>query len=314
MTTAPAQDDLAVPRRPVFPRALWALIAVAAVLYFVGNSRTALFDRDEPRFAEAAREMLRTRDFVVPHFNGEVRYDKPVLAYYFFAAGMAVFGPNEFGARCASAVFGVISVLVLYSLALRILGDERRALLAAAILAAAPVMVAESKLCTVDALLLLLLLLSFTGLWRIFEGPCPNQWKALFWASLALGVLAKGPVALAAVFGAVFFLVAISRDRSFLGRMAWPWGVPLFILILAPWVLAVQERTGGEFLRVALGRHVIQRASEPLEGHWGFPGFYLVTIFATFFPWAIPIRPGAGAARSAATPSARSTRLISFMV
>jgi 4-amino-4-deoxy-L-arabinose transferase-like glycosyltransferase len=261
-------------------------------MYLVGNDRTELFDRDEPRFAEAAREMLQTGDFVVPRFGGEVRYDKPILAYYFIAAGMAVFGVNEFGARFASAVFSALSIIVFFRLARNILRDDRKALLAAAILAGAPLMVAEARLCTVDALLLLLLVLSFTGLWRIYEGPCENRWKVLFWAALALAVLAKGPVALAAVFGAVFFLVAISRDRSFLGRMAWPWGVPLFVLILMPWVMAVQERTGGEFLRVALGRHVVGRTAQPMESHEGFPGYYLVTIFATFFPWAF-FAPGA---------------------
>jgi len=267
-------------------RSLWALAAVAFLLYIAGNSHTPLMDRDEPRFAQAAREMLRSGDFIVPHFNGEVRFDKPVLAYYFIAAGMGVFGPNEVGARVASALFGALSVFVVFFLARRVLASEAKALLAAAFLASAPVMVVESKQCTVDALLLLLVLLSFTGLWRIYEGPCENKWKALFWASLALGALTKGPVAVAVAFGCVFLLVAISRDRSFLGRMAWPWGIPLFILIVAPWVLAVQERTAGEFLRVALGKHVIQRASEPLESHRGFPGYYVLTFFVTMFPWA----------------------------
>jgi len=140
--------------------------------------------------------------------------------------------------------------------------------------------------------MLFLLLLSFHGLWKIYQGPCGNGWKFVFWAALALAVLTKGPVAPAAIFGAVFFLVAISRDRSFLGRMAWPWGVPLFILVLLPWVLAVQERTNGEFLQVALGRHVVGRAQAPMEGHGGPPGYYLGVVFVTFFPWAFFL-PGA---------------------
>ena len=288
MTQANCQTDAA----PRAQRALWALAALSFAFYLVGNSQSPLFDRDEPRFAQAAREMLSTRDFVVPRLNGEVRYDKPVLAYYFMAAAMAVFGPDEFGARFPSAVFGALSVVACFLLARRMLSDERKALIAAAILAGAPVMVAESKQCTVDALLLLLLLLSFTGLWRIYEGPCHNKWKVLFWASLSLAVLTKGPVALAAVFAAVFLMTAISRDRSFLGRMAWPWGIPLFILILTPWLLAVQEKTGGEFLRVALGKHVIARSERAFEGHEGFPGFYVATLFVTFFPWAF-FAPGA---------------------
>ena len=79
-------------------------------------------------------------------------------------------------------------------------------------------------------------------------------------------------------------MALVSRDRSFLRRMGWLWGVPLFLAVLAPWLLAVQSRTGGQFLRVALGRHVLARAAGSLEGHSGFPGFYLATLFLTFFP------------------------------
>jgi len=265
------------------------LVAASLGVYWTGNASTPLWDRDEPRFAEAAREMLHSGDFIVPRFNGAVRFDKPILGYYPMAAGMYLFGGNEFGARFFSGVFGALSIIVMFFLARRIMGHPRQALLAAAVLATSPVMMVESKLCTVDALLLFLLLLSFYGLWRIYEGPCGRGWAALFWAALALAVLTKGPVALAAVFVPAAIAAVAVRDRSFLRRMGWAWGVPLFLVILAPWLAAVQARTGGEFLRVALGRHVVERAQGALEGHKGFPGFYVVTLFGTFFPWAFLI-------------------------
>lgn len=274
-------------------RWLMGLVVVAAlVLYWGGNARTPLWDRDEGRFAEAAREMIETGDYVVPRFQGEVRYDKPILGYWFFVGGMKFFGVNEFGARFSSGLFGALSVLVLFLLARRMSGSGRVGLYSAAILATAPVMFVESKLCTVDAGLLFWLLVAFSGLWRIYEGECRWRPKALFWTGLALAVLTKGPVALAAVFVPVALIAVFSRDRSFLRRMGWAWGVVLFVMICVPWAWAVQAKTGGQFLNVALGKHVIERSLRTFEGHGGFPGFYVVTLFGTFFPWAFFV-PGA---------------------
>lgn len=264
---------------------LFLLLASALVVYWAGNARTPLWDRDEPRFAEAAREMLATGDFVVPRFNEQLRADKPILGYYPIVVGMKIFGVNEFGARAFSGILGLLTVLAMYFLARRILVRSDMALAAAAILAFSPVMVVESKLCTVDALLFLLLILTFTGLWRIYEGPCRWGWKALFWSTLSLAVLTKGPVALAAVFMPVVIIALLARDRSFLRRFGWLWGVPLFVAIALPWAIAVQKATSGEFLRIALGKHVVGRSVGVLEGHKGFPGFYIATLFATFFPW-----------------------------
>jgi len=268
------------------------LVAASLGLYWTGNARTPLWDRDEPRFAQAAREMLETGDFIVPRFQGRLRPDKPVLGYWFFAAGMKVFGDGEFGARAASGIFGALSIIVLYRLARSMTGSDRAALTSAAILATAPVMFVESKLCTVDAALLFWLLVCFRALWHMVEGTAGRLEKICFWAALALAGLTKGPVALAAVFTPVLIMTALGRDRSFLKRMGWAWGVPLTLAITAPWLIAVQAKTGGEFLRSALPKHVIGRSLSAMEGHSGFPGFYVATLFGTFFPWAFFV-PGA---------------------
>ncbi len=271
---------------------LAGLVVLALLLYWVGNDRTPLWDRDEPRFAEATRRMLETRDFVVPEFHGQLRPDKPVLGYWFMAAGMSLFGAGEFGVRFFSGIFAALSVVVLWRLARSMTGSDRLAFWAAAMLATAPVMFVQGKLCTVDAGLLFWLLLSFSGLWKIWQGPCGAGARVLFWAPLALAMITKGPVALAAVFMPVVILGIFAADRSFLKRMGWIWGVPLFLAICLPWAWSVQVRTGGEFLRLSLGRHVVERTRAPLEGHSGFPGFYVATLFGTFFPWAFFV-PGA---------------------
>ena len=65
---------------------LTLIACLGVAIYLLGNNATSLWDRDEPRFAEAAREMVATGDYVVPHFHGAVRYDKPPLIYWLMAA------------------------------------------------------------------------------------------------------------------------------------------------------------------------------------------------------------------------------------
>ena len=80
------------------PRLLLLFFAFLA-LYAAGDWALPLVDRDEPRFAEASREMLEPgRDFIVPYFNNQPRYDKPPLIYWLQDAAYKIFGENEFAA------------------------------------------------------------------------------------------------------------------------------------------------------------------------------------------------------------------------
>src|ERR1700720_5018171 len=77
----------------------------ATLLYSVGNWSLPLIDRDEPRFAEASREMRQSGNFVVPRLNGEYRFDKPPLIYWCQVLSYDILGENDFAARFPSAVF-----------------------------------------------------------------------------------------------------------------------------------------------------------------------------------------------------------------
>src|SRR5262249_42177228 len=129
---------------------LIALLALA--LNLAGNARTGLWDRDEPRYAGAVREMRARGDWVVPRFNDEPRYHKPILIYWLMGLSTRLAGDSPFGARLVSALAGTGSCLLVWMLGRLMLGS-RGALLASAMIAVAPIMVAESKLATTDATL-----------------------------------------------------------------------------------------------------------------------------------------------------------------
>ena len=90
------------------------LLAMAAVLFFVGLGSTGLTDRDEGRNAEAGREMYETGDYVSPTFNYEPRFAKPVFVYWLMSLSYHAFGVNEFAARFPSALFGLGLIFLQY--------------------------------------------------------------------------------------------------------------------------------------------------------------------------------------------------------
>lgn len=260
------------------------LFATSLLLNWVGNGSTPLWDRDEPRFATAAREMIERDDWIVPTFNGELRPDKPIMIYWLTGLAYRVLGEGTFAARFWSGVGGTAAVAATYFLARRMF-DTRVALLAGWILALSPMLIIESKLATVDALLLAETATAVALLWRLTRGPDLAAAIA-FWVTLGLAVLTKGPVAVGIVASTGAAYALLSREWAWLKNLRPLMGLVVFALVVAPWVIAVNRATGGDFLRLSLGHHVIKRSTTPLEGHSGFPGYYLLSLVALMAPWA----------------------------
>ena len=103
------------------------LLLSVGMLYLAGNARIALFDRDEPRYAQTSRQMLQSGDWVVPRLMEEVRGAKPIFIYWCQAASMRVFGDNAFAARLPSVV-GIMLTLALMLICLNRWIGARRAL------------------------------------------------------------------------------------------------------------------------------------------------------------------------------------------
>jgi 4-amino-4-deoxy-L-arabinose transferase-like glycosyltransferase len=269
-------------RRRLLEASLIGLLALT--LNLAGNGRISLWNRDEPRYAGCVREMRANGDLVHPTFNAQPRYDKPILIYWLMLGGVALGGDNPFGARLVSAIAGASTCLVVWALGRRMFGAQAGRL-SALILATAPIMVVESKLSTTDATLTFWLVSAQACLW-VLNTRRSKLAAAGFWMLLALATLTKGPI------GPVLIAVA--------GLVSWWWGGPVacwsrlhwkpgllgFLLLTAPWYVAVGFVSHGEFFRVAMGYHVIRRMTSGVEQHGAFPGYYVVTSLLTFHPWS----------------------------
>jgi len=271
-----------------------ALLALAiCLLHCAGNSSLPLVDRDEPRFAEATREMVQGGDWVVPHFNGGYRFDKPPLVYWMQAASMRVFGGNEFAVRFPSALCAALTALVLLLWGARWRGvatGERAAL----VFSLCVQVFQHGRGAVADMTMVLCFTVAAWCAWLLGQESRRVRWAgACFWVALGLGFLAKGPVAWLP-------LVALpwapkEARRALLG----PWwkpvlGVVVMLGMVAAWGVPALLRTGGEFAAVGLGKHVVARSVGVMEGHGlrgvagylaGLP-FYFVAVFVSLFPWS----------------------------
>jgi Dolichyl-phosphate-mannose-protein mannosyltransferase len=95
---------------PKLPHLL-LLFFFALFLHSLGNSTLPLIDRDEPRFAEASREMQQSGDYLIPRINGDFRFDKPPLIYWCQAAAFNLLGDNDFAARLPSVLFAAATAV-----------------------------------------------------------------------------------------------------------------------------------------------------------------------------------------------------------
>src|SRR6185437_2899631 len=172
------------------------LILAAAAVYILGNARVPLWDRDEPRNAQAARQMYQSGDWVVPRFLDQIRTAKPVFTYWCQVCAMFIFGDNAFAARFPSAVAMTLTLIVLGVVLSRTV-DRERAFWTVFILATSAMVIAwNARASLTDAVLLLWIVIAELCLFAILHDG--GTWPVVIAMSIAIGLggLTKGPVVL----------------------------------------------------------------------------------------------------------------------
>ena len=274
-----------VPRQRMLATLSFAIpTALAAMLFFFHLGVYGLWEPDEARYAEIAREMLALRDFVVPHLNYVPYIEKPPLLYWLTAFSMRLFGVNEFAARLPNALAALIGVLVTYFFAFRTLGRQR-AILSAVILATSGLYALMAQVLTTDMLLTATMtaaLFAFFLHWRDGGGWC---W--LSYAAIGLAVLTKGPVGAAIPLLAGLTFLWWERDLpGAIRRFHLIPGMALAAAISLPWFVAITLRQPGFFDFYFIGEH-FRRFFESSYSH-GQPIYYYVPVVAAgLLPWTL---------------------------
>ncbi|WP_161604429.1 ArnT family glycosyltransferase [Roseiconus nitratireducens] len=262
--------------------AAWiVLLGLASVVLFP-NLSYPLIEPDETRYAQIALEMVQSRDWVTPTLGGQAYLDKPPLMYWLTATSFSIFGPNVAAARLPSILSAMATVVLWFAWGRRVLGD-RAAWLGAVSLTLCGGFVVAGRFLILDSLLTLFttacLLAGYIALRE--DRTCWRWWMTS--ATLcALGILAKGPVALVLC---VPILIANGWLCDNQTRPRWShwvmFSIPVLV-ICVPWYFAVAT-FNPEFVDYFFWEHNFKRFTEGSNHREPF-WFYIPVVFAAMFP------------------------------
>ncbi|HET8947122.1 MAG TPA: glycosyltransferase family 39 protein [Candidatus Polarisedimenticolia bacterium] len=281
--------------------------AVGGVLLFAGLGRADLFNPDEPRESEMAREMLVTGDHVVPRLDGEPFLEKPPLFYWLVTgAYRAAGGPSEAAARVVPAIAGFLCLFVTCAMARRLFGDGT-ALPAALVLLTGFESFWLARRTLIDMPMTLAILVACDALHRVVtaERRAPRGWLAAATAALAGALLFKGVIGAAIPGLAVAGWLLWRLDLRPIRRRGLLLAGVLSIVPVGLWVRALHARLGDAAVHEFVVVNNVQRfTGGAAKGHDNPFWYYLPAIVVDFFPWSILLPFAIGAAARVALRAA----------
>lgn len=252
------------------------ILLIVGFTVFLNLGRLPLLDPDEPVYAETAREMIITDDFISPRIYGDFWYDKPPMYYWLTALTFKVFGQNEFAARFPSAVLSLCCVLFVYFYSKRLF-NNRAAVMSALVLATSIEYLYLSKAAVTDITLTFFMTIALLTYLR-------KQYY-FFYIGTAFAVVTKGPIGIVLPAGIVFIHLLVARKLSTLRNMKLISGSITFLVIALPWYLAMYYYHGTDFINTFLGFHNVTRFLQPEHPEGKLWYYYIPVLLVGFFPW-----------------------------
>jgi 4-amino-4-deoxy-L-arabinose transferase-like glycosyltransferase len=265
--------------------AAWFLAAALTVLYFAFTSGRALWDPGEARYALIAREMIQSHDWLVPHMNGVLYFEKPPLGCWLNALAMLAFGYTEFAARFFSALSGLGMALFTGWFAARLFG-RGAGVLSAAVLGTALGFFAWAQIPELDMLFTFLLCSGMGLIYLSFEHLCDTEALCAYggYALLGLACLVKGPVAFALALLVIIPYLIIGGGWRRLKDLRAPGGIALAVAISAPWFVAISRREP-DFFNFFFIHENFQRYSSTVHHRTGQAWYFIPVLAGALFPW-----------------------------
>ena len=272
------------------------LVLFSASLFLIGLGTMPLTDPDETFYAETAKEMLNRREILTPHIFGKPQFEKPPLYYWFVMLGFKVFGVNEFSARIASALFGILGVVGIFLLG-KLLVNKRTGFLAGIVLTTSVMYLVLARACVTDMLLGVIILYAFLFFFYGYldrprrsvktdlRGLSGSGWYLISSVFLALAVITKGPIGVFLPAAIIGIYLLLTKGLKRLKEMPLLGGMLLFLTISLPWYLIMYSVHGKEFVDVFFGFHNVVRFLHPEHASGDVFYYYIPILTAGFFPW-----------------------------
>ncbi|KWF56705.1 glycosyltransferase family 39 protein [Burkholderia pseudomultivorans] len=275
------------PRLPLNRIALVLLLIAFAVIWFAPLGLRHLIPSDEGRYAEMAREMFVTGDWITPRYNGYKYFEKPPLQTWLNALTFAWFGVGEWQARLYTALASFGGVLLVGFTGARLF-NPLSGFLAAVVLACSPYWNLMGHFNALDMGLAFWMALSLCAL-LLAQRPglrpaAVRGWMWTCWAAMAFAVLSKGLVGLILPGAVLVLYTLIARDWALWKRLYLVSGLVIFFAIATPWFVLVQQRNP-EFFNFFFIVQQFRRYLTPEQNRPG-PFYYFVPVLLVgFLPW-----------------------------
>lgn len=265
-------------------RDLLLLALLAALLFLPGLGRRDLWNPDEARYVEVAREMRLLGTYAVPHLNGRVYSEKPPLLFWLIDLSAFVTGRlTETTARLPIAFSAIGAILLVYLLGDRLFG-RRAGWIAAAAFATCFKILWQGRFGQIDMLLVFLVTLAVWFWARGFTEDRPVFYR-LFFVAAGLATLAKGPVGLLPPLLSILAFLAVTRNWREMKRLGVGSGLLLWAAVTLLWLVPAGLAGGRAYLETILFKQNVTRYATPWH-HFQPWYYYLTVIPAEFFPWS----------------------------
>lgn len=266
---------------------LRALLVASAVLLFVDLGASTIWDANEAFYVETPRQMVLTGDYVNPSFNGQPRFNKPVLSYWIVAGFYQALGVSVTSERIAIA-FGALMLIGATFVIGRTLGGANAGVAAALVIASAPRVMLWSRRIFIDVYFAAFLGVALMCFVLAREHPARRRAALVgMYVAIGLAMLTKGPVAIALPGLALVVHMLWTRTLRDLRVMLIPLGIAIIAVIVAPWYIADFQQHGWAHIHDFFIGENLDRYTETVGVQSRSAFFYLPVLLSDLTPWSL---------------------------
>lgn len=267
------------------PYTIPVFLFILMVNLLINNAYLSLWDQDEAAYAGFACHILETGNWLIPEFMWSEPHRKTPFHFWSIATSFLIFGKNEFAVRFPSVMAVFCTILLTYYQGRKFFGQSV-ATLGCMILGSSFFLPSLAKVAVTDATLLLFETLCMFALLHVLTKKS-WKWVLIFWLSFSLAVLTKGPpvFVVTGIFALLVLIFYSKRNHIF--RLH-PWFfLPLALSPLLLWGYMAWQHDDGAFIKWMVDWYILRRATNPVFGQTGPPGYYLLTFILAFLPFAM---------------------------
>jgi 4-amino-4-deoxy-L-arabinose transferase-like glycosyltransferase len=268
------------------------LLILFTLAWFSNLQYAHLVKPDEGRYAEIPREMAATGDWLTPRLNNIKYFEKPALQYWATAAAFKMFGEHEWTARLWPALCGYLGVLLAFFAGRRLFGAQA-GLYSALVLGSSFLWVFIGHINTLDMGLSFFMMVTLAGFLigqSSASARTTRNAMLVAWAAMALAVLSKGLIGIVLPGAVLVTYSLIQRDFTLWRRLHILAGLALFLLISAPWFIAV-SMANPEFAQFFFIHEHFARFLTKVHGRF-HPWYTFIPILALgLMPWLLSFSP-----------------------